>query len=223
MILVGTEANPIEIDGAVAIDGDLVIAGTVKGWGQINVRNNVYIVGDVTYQNDTSEPFGTAPDGTENGLAVAAGGSIMMGDYLTRRAKDKLYSYDIWSDCFVDVRQTHKTVNASAWPWQQVYKDVGYFDDDVVDPGGSATSSEGYMEHNMSFTASELSQFNFIEHELAAADAGYVPRYYQLRDSAPIYEYTGQTMKAPATRSCITIPMSRPYLPQTWRVAPSIV
>ncbi len=96
LILSGTEANPITIDGTVAIDGDLIINGYVKGEGSLIVRGNVYIPTDLEYldgkvvleTDDPSNPtgprtFGVAQDGTKNALGIAAGGNMLIGDYLT--------------------------------------------------------------------------------------------------------------------------------------------
>ncbi len=84
LILIGTEQDPIQIERTVAINGDLVIAGKIKGEGQILARGNVYVVGDVTYADAPGE-FGKAEDGTTNAFALVAGGSIFIGDYLTVR------------------------------------------------------------------------------------------------------------------------------------------
>jgi hypothetical protein len=51
LVLVGTEDNPIVLDGKVTVDGDVMIAGKVEGFGQILARNNAYVVGDVTYND----------------------------------------------------------------------------------------------------------------------------------------------------------------------------
>src|SRR5262249_5212400 len=87
LIAIGTAANPITIDGTVAIDGDVVIQGVVKGDGTIIASGNIYVLGDLTYADakDASgnRPFGIAPDGKTNGLALAAGGNVVAGDYLT--------------------------------------------------------------------------------------------------------------------------------------------
>lgn len=95
VILSGTEANPITIDGMVAIDGDLIINGYVKGSGSLYVKGNVYVPTDLQYLNgqeyldgDTPgypsgpETFGLAQDGTPNAMAIAAGGNILVGDYM---------------------------------------------------------------------------------------------------------------------------------------------
>ncbi|MEM9380625.1 MAG: hypothetical protein AAGB93_11800 [Planctomycetota bacterium] len=81
----GTEANPIILDGDVAVDGDVVISGYVKGMGTIRARGNVYVTSDLVY-NDAGGPssaartYGYAGDGTENNIAIASGGNIVMGD-----------------------------------------------------------------------------------------------------------------------------------------------
>jgi len=80
--LIGTDANPIVINGKVAIDGDVVLKGVIKGTGQLYSRGNMYIVGDVTYADGTE--YGVAADGTQNLVAYAAGGNIMIGDYLSK-------------------------------------------------------------------------------------------------------------------------------------------
>lgn len=87
VFLHGTKNDPIILDGQVAIDGDVIISGYVKGSGSIKARGNVYIPGDVLYADGggkTNRTFGMASDGTENNLAIAAGGNIVMGDYFHR-------------------------------------------------------------------------------------------------------------------------------------------
>ncbi len=87
LILRGTDANPLQIDGTVAIDGDVVIEGVVKGDGVLLASGNVYVLGSLTYADGVdangARTFGRATDGTKNALAVAAGGNILVGNYLT--------------------------------------------------------------------------------------------------------------------------------------------
>lgn len=58
LYLVGTDANPITIDGPVVIPGDVVISGKMTGKGTLYVGGNLYIAGDLTYKNgaDYSSP-----------------------------------------------------------------------------------------------------------------------------------------------------------------------
>jgi hypothetical protein len=84
VVLTGTLERPIVLNGDVAIDGDLVLQGTVIGEGTLMVSGNVYIPSDLVYKDGTDangdRTFGIASDGTSNTLALAAGGSILVGN-----------------------------------------------------------------------------------------------------------------------------------------------
>jgi len=222
LILVGSDYDPIVINNKVAVDGDLVIKGKVKGKGQILVSGNVYVVGDITYA-DASGEFGEAEGGTENAFAVSAGGNILMGDYITIRAKNDYVATKVSSTKYND------TVNTDVWQGKFTRVDtssatatmssgkttaVGYFDSGVVDAGAAQgtestwTYTSGGKTHTVyqkpegmcSFSTSELMLFNRVERLKSAPPGsadynatyyipGYTPRYYKLRDSAPIYQY----------------------------------
>lgn len=86
LVLYGTDANPIVINGDLAVNGDLVLKGKVKGTGRIYVRGNTYAIGDVEYADGTASgvrTFGKAQDGTQNLLAIASGGNMVVGDFIT--------------------------------------------------------------------------------------------------------------------------------------------
>ena len=84
VVLIGTETDPILLNGEIAIDGDVVLVGFVKGTGVIKARGNIYLPSDVTYLDDgVGDPdrtFGISADGTQNAMALAAGGNILVGD-----------------------------------------------------------------------------------------------------------------------------------------------
>jgi len=208
LILVGTEHDPIVINNKVAVNGDVILKGPIKGRGQLLVKNNVYVVGDVTYADAPGE-FGMAEDGTENAFALHAGGSIMLGDYTTIRAKNnwKNGSPDYidtgtWQGKFIRVDREHKAKKMS----NGEYTDVGYFDDGVVD-AGMAQGDEGMY----SFTTSELMLFNrmervkwappgHVDHDAQYYVPDYTPRYYRLRDGAPIYQYIASMATNPSLK-----------------------
>lgn len=181
LILVGTENDPIVINNSVAVNGDLIIKGPVKGWGQILVRGNTYVIGDVTYA-DAPGKFGEATDGTKNGLALSAGGSIMIGDYLTNRAKNDRGDNSTYQGKFINTRVANQSVRCR----NGTYTQVGYFDSGVTDMGW-ANGSEGMF----SFTTSELMLFNRMEYQKSQTDPNYTPRYYRIRPTQPIYQYVG--------------------------------
>lgn len=49
LILIGTVANPIVLDGPFVADGDVIIRGVVTGKGSIYAGRNVHVVGSITY------------------------------------------------------------------------------------------------------------------------------------------------------------------------------
>lgn len=91
LVLVGTDANPIELNGNVFVTGDIIIRGPVKAGtqGALYAGRNVYIAGDVTYQDDFSGgyPLESDADGRaavgENlsELRLAARNNIVVGDW----------------------------------------------------------------------------------------------------------------------------------------------
>lgn len=180
VILSGTEDNPIVIDGTVAIDGDLVINGYVKGQGSIVVSGNVYIPTDLkyldgkTYQDgDTPgiptgpRTFGIAQDGTKNALGLAAGGNMLLGDYL----KPSVFTYPSqyeyisgdssgdWSFALAELSLFNRT------EWSKTQAMLPGPGEDIGDPSTWTVTNPGY------------------------AGASYMPRYYNFGDGdeIPIY------------------------------------
>lgn len=202
VVLVGTDANPIVIDGEVAINGDLVLQGKIKGRGQVFVRGNTYVTGDVTYADAPGE-FGVASDGTENAFGLVTGGSVLIGDYVTIRGKNpswqdsKQYPDKAYS---IRARETHKTKTLSKNGKTETLN-YGYFDPGVIDAGeiqetmidadGNEVPRQGQQ---FSFTQSELQLFNSLELEKALDDPSYNPRFYGLRETQPdnIYVFTNR-------------------------------
>ena len=70
VILTGTPGNCIQLNGPLVVDGDLIIRGCVEGQGSLYAGGNVYVPDSVTYN-----------DASNDKLAFAAGGNIVIGDY----------------------------------------------------------------------------------------------------------------------------------------------
>lgn len=209
MILVGTPQDPIKINGDVAIEGDLVIAGPIEGKGRFLVKNNTYVVGDVYYTDGGTDPhdanFGHTPKvtlanedpgtfafenagGDENNIALVAGGNVLMGDYTSvRGVNDNTQDnrkYPNWSQASINVRTRNKSMTKNG-----ELLEYGYFDPYSVDDNGQRfredvengdfPSGPGYQ---FSFTMSELQLYNKREAERAIDDPDYVPRFYGLRE-----------------------------------------
>jgi hypothetical protein len=84
IVLVGTAAQPIEINGPVIIPNDVIIKGYVKGQGTIYSGRNIHIVGDIIYKNPP-QWNNRSTSGTDNKnkdlLGLMAKGNIVLGDY----------------------------------------------------------------------------------------------------------------------------------------------
>lgn len=84
VFLTGTPSDPILLSGDVAIDGNLVLRGWVKGSGAIWVAESAFVPVDVKYLDGVDgsgdRTFGRAADGTENLLVLTAGGNVVLGD-----------------------------------------------------------------------------------------------------------------------------------------------
>jgi hypothetical protein len=99
LILIGTKDNPVVINQQTIVKGDIIIKGYYTGVGTFWAQGNVYLPSDLQYKNqqltDTTgtpladaqgrplEDFGKASAGKENLGGVVAGGTIVIGDWLT--------------------------------------------------------------------------------------------------------------------------------------------
>ena len=172
VVITGTLDNPINISGTVAIDGDVVLQGVVKGQGVILAKGNLYVPGNLTYDdgrvyNPGDEPgsptgprtFGVAQDGSPNALGLAAGGNMLIGDYLDPSVFQNHSDTAIvdgtpnssWNFTLAEI----SIFNRTEWTYTQAT---------LPGPNGSTVANPLYQ-------------------------AGYVPRFYQFGpgDVIPIY------------------------------------
>ena len=84
LVLEGTQANPIRINGPVVVSNDVVIKGYVTGQGSIYSSRNIHILGNIQYVNPPNWANKQAAADNENSkkdlLCLAARGNIVMGD-----------------------------------------------------------------------------------------------------------------------------------------------
>lgn len=97
IVLVGTAAKPIYIDGTVVIRGDAVISGYITGQGTIYCGRNMYVPNNIRYSNPPTTNRPTYPvdappasstidtwvsdNSSKDLVGFAAKGSVIMGDY----------------------------------------------------------------------------------------------------------------------------------------------
>ena len=100
VILIGTEDEPIEIDGPIVIQGDLIIKGYVTGQGCMYVGRNVHIADSVIYldppawEKPDSDPMQTAVLNNDKDLVgFAAKGNIIIGDYTRSDWRNNILRY----------------------------------------------------------------------------------------------------------------------------------
>lgn len=83
LVLEGTQANPIVVNGPVVVASDVIIKGYVKGQGTIYSGRNVHIVGNIQYVNPPSwsGKRANSDNSSKDMLGLMAKGNIVMGDY----------------------------------------------------------------------------------------------------------------------------------------------
>ena len=106
VVLEGTAANPIVLNGDVYVSGDVVIKGVVTGRGAIYAGRNMYVAGNLTNKNKADKPGAASglckniadDDAGRNECAVkniaagkdetrlSAGNNLILGDYTEQKA-----------------------------------------------------------------------------------------------------------------------------------------
>lgn len=164
LVLVGTAKEPLIFSGTLAVNGDVIISGPVKGTGKIIARNNLYITGDVNYAD--GEKFGVASDGTQNMMSYGAGGNIVIGDFLTPENynKDKYGKYKV-----VLYDDSNK-------------KYPSYLSSETMDLAFGLDNGE-----STSYASSQMMLSNKMEYEKAQKLADYTPRYYSMGPDMKIF------------------------------------
>lgn len=94
LVLVGTQANPIQLGGVIVARGDIYIKGYFTGQGTLYAGRNIHVIGNLTAVNPAtwphsdSNPRATATQNrTRDFLGLCAKGSLVFGDYSTLDTK----------------------------------------------------------------------------------------------------------------------------------------
>ncbi len=83
LVLVGTQSNPIVVNGPVIVESDVIIKGYVTGQGTIYSGRNIHIVGNIQYKNPPSwsnKSTQNANNSSKDMLGLMAKGNIVLGD-----------------------------------------------------------------------------------------------------------------------------------------------
>jgi hypothetical protein len=176
ILLVGTDANPIVLDGPVVVESDVVLRGVITGQGTIYAGRNVHIIGDLKYADGPSweKPVYDGDElwkvnKTKDMVGLAAKGSIVIGNYTTSDWKTTLSKY-----------QTPPfTVPYPVDPTDDVNGYASYEVDGVPWFDGNYTSYDGGKKDNGSggTTDRRFYESSFSDADIIAnSQAGYVTR-----------------------------------------------
>ena len=83
LVLVGTQSNPIVVNGPVIVESDVIIKGYVTGQGTIYSGRNIHIVGNIQYKNPPSwsnKSTQNANNSSKDMLGLMAKGNIVLGN-----------------------------------------------------------------------------------------------------------------------------------------------
>jgi hypothetical protein len=180
LILTGKQNDPIQLNGELFVDGDVVIAGYVKGLGTIKAKGNIYIAGDLKYLDGkvkNNVTFSQAEDGTENGLALAAGGNILVGDMFHGAWKWNNKMTGDYDGSFSFIMDQISIFNKQEWLKTQP-KLPGKWDDNW--------NPNTYSKPNPYYQGED-----------------YIPRYFQFGDENPVPIMAAQGYYNPSTETWI--------------------
>jgi len=125
LVLEGTQANPIKINGPVVVSNDVVIKGFVTGQGTIYSSRNIHIVGNIQYVNPPNWANKVAAEGNGNAskdlLCLAAKGNIVMGDCTSSSWLDNTLNKVLTQQPYV---QPYACAQADDGSW--IDGDIGY-------------------------------------------------------------------------------------------------
>lgn len=169
VLLVGTQANPIRIDGPVVVDGDVIIKGYVAGQGTIYAGRNVHIIGDIRYVNAPSWTHSAtgeaavreqkANDGKDM-LGLVAKGNIVVGDATDSSVAANVNS---GSDIAYSCAEDDSAIGYPSKTYSSTVRTTGSW-------GGTSTRTSNTFAGNYSATE----QINSLSSALAAkAPGGY--------------------------------------------------
>lgn len=147
VVLIGTDDNPIEIDGPVVVTGDVLIKGVVKGQGTIFSGRNTHVIGNITYKSPPTwpkpdeDPDTTDTDNaTKDFLGLATKGNIIIGDYTRNDWKTNVAPY--LTPPFTQGYETDSSDSYIGYDSDGISGNGYWFDGDYTDYDGG-TKSDG--------------------------------------------------------------------------------
>ena len=172
LVLVGTAAKPIVLNGPVVVAGDVLIKGYYTGQGTIYAGRNIHIIGDLTAVNtsqwpkpDTATNFNnvTVPANLQKDfLGLCARGAIVMGNYNSSDFQTGLLSQHYLEPSFVGTN-TVSPMDADLGYVSFVSNGVSYFNGDYTANDGGKQCGDTVATNGVprSYYQSSLSDTKF--------------------------------------------------------------
>jgi hypothetical protein len=177
VVLIGTEDNPIEIDGPVVVTGDVLIKGVVKGQGTIFSGRNTHVIGNITYKDSPTWPKPDEdPDttDTENAtkdfLGLATKGNIIVGDYTRNDWKTNVAPY--LTPPFTQGYETDSTDSSIGYDSDGISGNGYWFDGDYTDyDGGTKADGSARKYYESSYNDSYVHSIAESSNQIRQIDA----------------------------------------------------
>ena len=137
LVLIGTDSNPIVLNGPFVVDSDIIIAGVVTGQGTLYSGRNIHVIGNITYKNAPSWTHSASTlvseinaraeaNASADMLGLCAKGNVVIGDYSTSNWQSTILPY---------IRPSSNSSVVMAYTCDESDADIGYpvnFDGDYT-------------------------------------------------------------------------------------------
>jgi hypothetical protein len=172
LFLVGTQANPIVLDGPVVVRGSVVISGYVTGQGSIYAGGNIYVPSNLNYLNPPATPRPASNDqATVEAWRAASANRDSLGLFAREHVVVGDYTASTWQN------------NVSGWinhPLNKSSEDAGLdgIQNTSDGPDGvSGTADDDVLEGDGEWTVSQYTQDD--------SDNGLIPEGFSVGDVIP--------------------------------------
>ncbi|MFH1460021.1 MAG: type II secretion system protein [Candidatus Omnitrophota bacterium] len=176
IILIGTAANPIEIDGPVVVSGDVCIKGKVKGQGTIYSGRNTHVLGDIEYVDppvyakpDTDPTATDIANASKDFLGLAAKGNIVVGDYTRNDWKVNVSGY--LKPSFTQAYEVDPTDNGIGYVSYYSGGDPYFNGDYTANDGGSKDDGSDRKYYESSYNDAYFNSISEPANQICNVDA----------------------------------------------------